>query len=210
VSKFDAVIFDMDGVLIDARDWHYDALNEALAYFGTEITREEHLNEFDGLPTKTKLLMLTERGRLPGNVHDLVNEIKQERTLRQAAQKCFPNVEHLVLLGWLKSNGYRLAVATNSIRESSTTMLKFAGVLPLLDGLVTNQDVSKPKPHPEIYIKASELLGVQPSRVLVIEDHDYGVRAAKEAGCTVIKVDGPQSVNLSLVQQTLGLLPENA
>jgi beta-phosphoglucomutase len=203
MRSFDAVIFDMDGVLIDARDWHYDALNEALAYFGTEITRDEHLSEFDGLPTKTKLEMLTQRGRLPGSIHGVINAIKQERTLRQAAQYCFPNVEHLVLLGWLKSNGFKLAVATNSIRDSSTTMLKFAGVLPLLDVLVTNQDVSKPKPYPEIYLKAAELLGVEPSRTLVIEDHEYGVQAATAAGCRVIRVDGPHQVNLSLIQRAI-------
>ncbi|RLR17256.1 HAD family phosphatase, partial [Sodalis-like symbiont of Bactericera trigonica] len=59
VTKIKAVIFDMDGVLIEAKDWHYDALNKALNLFGLDITRQEHQTVYDGLPTKHKLIMLS-------------------------------------------------------------------------------------------------------------------------------------------------------
>lgn len=198
-----AVVFDMDGVLIDARDWHYRALNEALSYFGSEISYEDHINSFNGLPTKVKLSMLSERGLLPTHVHSIVEAVKQERTLREAAALCFPRIEHQMLLGWLKAKGFKLAVGTNSIRETSTAMLTFAGILPLLDALVTNQDVERGKPDPAIYLKAAELLSVKPEEVLVVEDHPTGAAAAKAAGCTVLMVEGPDQVTLSLLRDHL-------
>jgi beta-phosphoglucomutase len=198
-----AVIFDMDGVLIDARDWHYRALNEALAYFGTTITPEQHLADFDGLPTKKKLAALSQAGKLPVHLHALVEVVKQERTLREAANLCFPKVEHLVLIGWLRAHGFKLAVATNSIRQTSRAMLEFAGVLDSMDTLVTNEDVEKPKPSPEIYLLACERLKVKPENVLVIEDNHFGVRAATDAGCNVIQVSGPDEVNLRLIKGEL-------
>lgn len=64
--KIKAVLFDMDGVLVEAKDWHYEALNRALDVFGLPISRSEHLSQYDGLPTRTKLKMLTEKGFAAG------------------------------------------------------------------------------------------------------------------------------------------------
>jgi beta-phosphoglucomutase-like phosphatase (HAD superfamily) len=193
-----AVVFDMDGVLIDARDWHYLALNEALGYFGYEISSQEHLTEFDGLPTKTKLRMLSEKKGLPKAVHSVIEDIKQDRTLRYAARFCFPSTQHQLLLGRLRFDGMKVGVATNSIRKTAEYMLEYSGVLGFLDSLTTNEDVDKPKPSPEIYIKACESLGVLPSETLVFEDNANGVRAATTAGCQVVQVDGPADVSLDL------------
>jgi beta-phosphoglucomutase-like phosphatase (HAD superfamily) len=67
----------MDGVLIDAKEWHYEALNQALGLFGSPISREDHLLLYDGLPTAVKLQELTNRGFLPSQLHLFVNELKQ-------------------------------------------------------------------------------------------------------------------------------------
>ena len=77
MTKVKAVIFDMDGVLIDAKDWHYEALNRALNHFGYNISRYDHLVTFDGLPTRRKLEMLTREQGLPNALHKLINELKQ-------------------------------------------------------------------------------------------------------------------------------------
>lgn len=193
----------MDGVLIDARDWHFEALNDALRIFGEEISLEDHLNRFDGLPTKIKLRMLEEEGRIPSGLGSQIEAVKQERTLRAAAKLCFPNLEHLILLAELKREGYKVGVATNSIRSSASAMLSFAGVIELLDVLVTNEDVEKAKPDPAIYLKACESLGLNPSQVLVFEDNQYGIAAAKAAGCDVVEVENPQQLNLPFVESWL-------
>lgn len=195
-----AVVFDMDGVLIDARDWHFRALNEALAIFGAEISRQDHLERFNGLPTRVKLGMLSEEGRLPRHLHRVVDEIKQERTLREAASLCFPRVEHLLMMSWLRRRGCGIGVATNSIRQTSSTMLEFAGILQHLDVLVTNEDVDRAKPAPDIYLMAADRLQVLPRDVLVVEDHPYGVSAAEAAGCRVIQVDGVDDVTMALLE----------
>jgi beta-phosphoglucomutase len=190
----------MDGVLIDARDWHYQAHNDALVIFDAEIGRDEHLGRFNGLPTKVKLKYLAEEGRLPSHLHAVVEEIKQERTLREAARMCFPRVEHLLMMSWLRSMDIKIGVATNSIRRTSTTMLQFAGLLESLDVLVTNEDVELAKPEPDIYLRAAALIGLSPQEILVVEDHEYGVQAATAAGCQVIKVSGIEDVSAPLLE----------
>ncbi len=176
----ESVIFDMDGTLIDAREWHFRSLNEALQIFGEEISIEEHLSSFDGLPTKVKLATLTEQGRIPKNIHGIVSAIKQDRTLREIAKNCFPKVEHLLLMSWLRAREIPIAVATNSIRATAETMLRSSGLLEFIDCLVTNEDVGRAKPDPELYLVACEKLGVSPANTLVVEDHPYGVEAAKK------------------------------
>lgn len=203
LEGIEAVVFDMDGVLIDARDWHFRALNDALEIFDAAISYEDHLNRFNGLPTRVKLEALTNEGRLPDHVHGIVNAVKQERTLREAASLCFPRIEHLLLMAWLKEQGLKIGVATNSIRHTSVTMLGFAGLLNSLDVLVTNEDVENAKPAPDIYVSAANSLGFATTHVLVIEDHEVGVRAATDAGCHVVKVDGVEDVSVSLIEPLL-------
>ena len=198
----------MDGVLIDAREWHFRALNKGLSFFGEEITTREHLTTFNGLPTKVKLRLLAESGRLPAVAFRFVEAVKQEWTLREAANLCFPRLEHLILVGALKSRGYKVGVATNSIKKTTTTMLNYARLLDLMDCVVTNEDVSKAKPHPEIYQLACARLDVEPRDCLVVEDHDYGIEAASSAGCHTLRVVGPEEVSSKLVFERIESINE--
>jgi len=194
-----AVIFDMDGVLIDARDWHYEALNQALEIFGLDIPYDTHLTSFNGLSTRQKLDKLTESDLLPVELHSVISNTKQNRTLRIAAEKCFPLTQHLILIELLRVKGFKVAVYTNSIRETAEAMLEYAGLLEKIDILVTNQDVMHPKPNPEGYLLACLKLGVEPSKTFVVEDGDFGIQAAELAGCKVIKVNKPNDVSISLL-----------
>jgi len=198
-NHYKAVLFDMDGVLIDARDWHYDALNEALRIFGVEISRSDHLSRFNGLSTRKKLDMLTSEGVIPYELHDAIQSIKQDRTLRIAAQMCFPIVSHQVLITRLKALGIKVGLVTNSIRKSSEFMLEYAGLLKFMDVVVTNEDVLEGKPNPAGYLLAMQKLEVLPSETIVIEDGEYGILAAEATGATVIKVNDPFDVSLELL-----------
>ena len=194
MSKIKAIIFDMDGVLIDARDWHYEALNRALGLFGFKISEESHLSSFDGLPTKKKLQMLSKRSGLPERLHTLINDLKQIYTRELAVQFCKPTFVHRHVLTTLKDEGFVLAVCSNSIQSSVELMLTNAGIVNFFEFYLSNEDVRAAKPNPEIYKKAIEQLGVSPSETLIIEDNEHGVQAATESGAHVLRVSDPEQV----------------
>ena len=183
------VIFDMDGVLIEAKDWHYEALNRALRLFGYEISRSEHLTTFDGLPTRRKLEILsTDRG-LPRSLHRLINDLKQQYTMEIVHQRCRPRFIHEYALARLKAEGLKLGLASNSIRPTIEVMMAKAALAPYLDTMVSNQDVTHAKPDPEIYLTAMQRLGLAPSETLVVEDNEHGIRAAVASGAHVLQVE---------------------
>lgn len=194
-----SIIFDMDGVLIDARDWHYEALNQALQVFGLEISYEEHLEKYNGLSTRQKLAMISKSNLLPVELHQVISNTKQDRTLRIAAEQCFPIAQHLILFDLLRNKGYKIGVYTNSIRQTAKAMLEYAGLLSKIDVLITNQDVEAPKPNPEGYLLACNRLQASPEDTYVVEDGEYGILAAESAGCKVIRVGNPRDVSISLI-----------
>lgn len=198
-----AIVFDMDGTLVDAKEWHYESLNEALSIFGFQISREEHESRFDGLPTKRKLEVLSLERGLPQSLFPIISAIKQDRTLRYIARECFPRVEHLLMFQWIKSQGLLTAVATNSIRQTAELMLSSSGLLSQLDLLLTNEDVVAAKPSPEIYSLAALRLGVLSNECLVVEDHEYGIKAAEEAGCHVLRVANVESTRTSAIESAI-------
>jgi HAD superfamily hydrolase (TIGR01509 family) len=198
------VLFDMDGVLIDATDWHYDALNEALQIFGFEINRNDHLATFNGMTTKMKLNLLTKDRGLPRELHDVVSDIKQDRTLRIAANKCFPTPAHLILISTLKNQGIKVGVVTNSIKMTTEFMLRYAGITDFLDVLITNEDVRNPKPAPDGYLLGMSKLGISPSETVIVEDGMHGIAAGKAAGVRVVEVNDPSEVSLELFEKIVG------
>jgi len=195
-EKIKAVLFDMDGVLIDAREWHYEALNMALGVFGLNISRYDHLVTFDGLPTSKKLQMMSAERGLPEGLHALVGELKQQYTQELIYRHCRPHFAHQYALSRLGKRGLRMAVCSNSIRNTVETMLTRADLLRHVEFFLSNQDVPRPKPAPDIYSAAIERLGLQPSQCLVVEDNHHGVAAAKAAGAHVMQVTGVDEVSL--------------
>jgi len=201
-----AVIFDMDGVLIDAREWHYEALNKALRLFGVEISRYEHLVTFDGLPTKKKLHMLSMENRLPYGLHQFINDLKQDYTMEIVNASCKPVFQHEYALSKLKGNGYRLAVCSNSVRNTIEVMMQRAGLTEYLDFFLSNEDVKNSKPDPEMYTTAINKLGLQPAECLIVEDNENGIKAATASGAHVYRVGSPADVTLHAVMAKLNEL----
>jgi beta-phosphoglucomutase len=203
MNKIKAVIFDMDGVLIEAKEWHYDALNRALNLFGMEINRYDHLVTYDGLPTRKKLQMLSMELGLPSALHEFINKIKQGYTLEIVYAKCKPTFYHQYALSRLKAAGYRMAVCSNSVPQSIEMMLGRADVLKYFEFFLSNEDVHQPKPHPEIYINAMQRLGLSPEECLVIEDNPNGIKAARDSGAHLLCVTDVTEVNYSNIMRRI-------
>lgn len=203
MSQIKAVIFDMDGVLIDAKDWHYQALNKALSLFGYEINRYDHLVTYDGLPTSKKLEMLSLEKGLPRGLHEFINDLKQQYTIDIVHSTCKPVFFHEYALSSLKSEGYHLAVASNSIRSTVDLMMEKSDLKQYLDFFLSNQDVSKAKPDPEIYTKAIERLGLQPEECMVVEDNHNGILAAKKSKAFVMEVENVFDVNYDNIKKQI-------
>jgi beta-phosphoglucomutase-like phosphatase (HAD superfamily) len=199
----EAVVFDMDGVLIDAKEWHYEALNRALEYFGYTISRADHLTTFDGLPTRKKLEMLSEERGLPRGLHGFLNDLKQQYTIDQVQLKCKPMFVHEYALSNLKARGYKLGLGSNSIRSTCEMMMDKSNLSRYLDVMISNEDVKKAKPHPDIYLKAAAELGVAPGRCLVVEDNANGIKAAEAAGCPLLVVHSVLDVQLDRIVQAI-------
>ena len=203
-----AVIFDMDGVLIDAKEWHYEALNKALRLFGYEISRYDHLVTYDGLPTSKKLEMLSMERGMPIKLHRFINDLKQQYTVDKIFTDCNPLFVHEYALSNLKAEGYHLAVASNSIRNTVDLMMQKSSLINYLDFFLSNQDVKKGKPDPEIYEVAISKLGLKPEECLVVEDNKNGIKAAKAAKAHVMEVSTVYDVNYENIKKHIKLAEE--
>ena len=206
MKKIKSVIFDMDGVLIEAKEWHYDALNRALNLFGLEISRFDHLVTYDGLPTRMKLRMLSMERGLPEALHEFINEMKQVYTMEIVFAKCKPTFYHQYALSRLKSDGYRMAVCSNSVQQSVEMMLQRADLLRYLEFYFCNQDVEHPKPNPEIYLNAMTRLGLTPDECLIVEDNPNGIKAARDSGAHVLCVTDVTEVNYTNIKRKIAEL----
>jgi HAD superfamily hydrolase (TIGR01509 family) len=195
--KIKAVLFDMDGVLVEAKEWHYDALNRALDLFGLKISRFDHLSTFDGLPTMKKLEMLTMEKGLPKELHLFLNEMKQLYTMEIVHTNCKPKFEQEYALSRLKEMGLKIAVCSNSIRNTVVTIMDKTCLIDYIDVIISNEDVAKGKPDPEMYIKAMNEFNLSPDECLIVEDNENGIKAAKASGANLLIVNEVVDTNFS-------------
>lgn len=198
-----AVIFDLDGVLVDATHWHFEALNKALHLFGYTITEEEHKNFFNGLPTRKKLEYLSKDKGLPVSLHSFINRMKQEYTQELIERNCVPDFQKIYMLKKLKDKGYKLAVCSNAVLASVEVMLKRTRIREYFDLVLSNEDIVNPKPSPDIYLKAFSKLSVDPKECIIVEDAEHGKKAAINSGGHLLEVSGYHEVNYELVNNFL-------
>jgi len=186
------IIFDLDGVLVEAKNIHFEALNKALGK-KYAIGWNEHLSIYDGLKTNQKLEMLTERKGLPINLYKEVWDNKQMYTL-QELRNLKVNPELVMTMTMLVNEGYKLAVCSNSIRKTVLTVLSKLGIIEYFDLILSNEDVKNSKPHPEMYWKTISTMGCLPEEVLIVEDSPYGLLAASRSKAHVMRVGSPKEV----------------
>lgn len=198
-----AVLFDLDGVLVNMPDAHYEALNRALNLFGAQVQEEEHHTHFNGLPTRKKIEELERQGRLPLGLKEFINTIKQHYTKEVIPRYCVPDYSKIIMLQHLKHEGYLLGCCSNSVRETLHLMLRSAGLFDFFDLVLGNDEITNPKPHPEIYLTAFSRLHIQPHEALIVEDAPHGIAAAKASGARVLEVRNTEDVHLALFESIL-------
>jgi len=197
-------IFDLDGVLVEACDWHRDALNEALLETcNFKISEEEHKSTFNGIPTSKKLQILTNRGLVSGARHQEINDLKQEKTI-QIIQKCAKvRKEKIEMITSIREAGHTVCCYTNSIRKTASLMLSKTGIEHLFDYILTNQDVNEPKPNPEGYLFLMEKFNFDKKETFIIEDSPKGIAAATSSGANVLVVKNADEVNIDIVRSLI-------
>jgi len=198
--KIQLVIFDLDGVLVEAKNIHYDALNEALGKYA--ISWQEHLSTYDGLKTTQKLQMLTEQKGLPIEEHEVIWETKQHITL-QKLKELKPNQTLQSVMDALVNDGYKIAVCSNSIRKTVLTVLSKLGIMEYMDYIISNEDVQNSKPHPEMYWRAISKMGCLPEETLIVEDSPYGLLAASRSKAHILRVKNPTEVTYTNIFKKL-------
>lgn len=195
------IIFDLDGVLVDAKEIHYESLNKALSQIDSKfvITKEEHLIKYDGLPTNTKLNILSKERELPLSKHNDIWKAKQSLTFETIKECLTEDLRLKGVLKLLKDDGYKIYVASNSIRESIKLMLYKTGLIEYIDHYFGNEDVKNPKPHPEIYLNAMVHAGVKPNETLIVEDSLHGRQAGLDSGAHLCVVETPKDVTYNKI-----------
>lgn len=202
--KIKLIIFDLDGVLVEASSIHFTALNKAL---GTKyaITWEEHLSFYDGLKTNQKLKLLSERKGLPVELHEKI-WIKKQKVTTQLLREVKPSANLKLLLSKLIQDGYKIAVCSNSIRKTVLTVLSKLDIIEYIDYIVSNEDVKNPKPFPEIYWKAMTELKCTPDETLILEDSPYGLEGAYLSKGYVLEVKTTAEVNYTNIVNRIEII----
>ncbi len=199
------VIFDLDGVLIDSKEYHFEALNLAL---GEEykISRAEHITDYDGLPTIDKLKLLSERKGLPTSRFKEIWRKKQENTLNIFKNSISKDYELMNFFQQLIDSGYKIAVASNSIRNTVKIILLRLGLLEFIDFFVSNEDILRNKPYPEMYWKCMITLGSIPDQTVIVEDSVIGRQGATDSKCHLITVENRKDLNQSKINSIKKIL----
>lgn len=199
------VLYDLDGVLVDACEIHRVSLNRALKEISnTEISIEEHFNiqnPLNGLPTKKKLNVLLLQGRIKEQDIDLIFNLKQEYTIEEIKKHFNKDLIKIELHRHNRWNGLKSVCVTNSIVKTAALMLECTEQLDYMEFIISNEAVRFPKPHSEGYVKAMIKLGFYPEECIIVEDSPNGLLAAKGTGAHIWQVSGPEEVNYDNFQQ---------
>lgn len=205
-----AVLWDVDGTLVDSAEYHWLTWRDALAREQFELTRELFASSF-GQRNDAVLrgllgadLPATEVGRIAAAKEECYRAMVRERGLQP-----LPGV-----LNWLrrlKEAGWRQAVASSAPRANLEVILAATGVAEFFDAVVSAEEIEHGKPHPEIFLRAAQAVGAKPRRCVVVEDAPAGVESGHRAGMRVIGVLTTQpQLDADLVVQTLEELPGDA
>ena len=186
MKNIKAVIFDMDGVILDNNDWHLKAWLEFARMIGIDLREEEAFTRIFGKTNREIIL-----DAYPDTSETQVEKWSQEKEAlyRDMYTPHFALAEGLLpFLEKLHTNNLKIGVASNAPIENVNFALDNGGIRKYFQAILHAGLVEKPKPAPEIYLKASAMLGFQASECLVIEDSPTGLKAAKAASCPSVGI----------------------
>jgi HAD superfamily hydrolase (TIGR01509 family) len=186
MKPFSAVIFDMDGVIVDSEPRHEKAFLEIFKELGFSETHGIHFPDYIGRSDKAVWVDFIARHQPPHSYEDLT-AMKQNRFLEilRAEQPIFDGLPELVAKVAAK---YPLAVASGSLHPVIDEVLVLKDLRPYFSAVVSIQDVARGKPAPDVFLRAAELMGKSPKECVVIEDSVAGVEAGRAAGMQVIAI----------------------
>ena len=195
-------IFDLDGVLIDSKELHFEALNEALRQIGKEfeISHRDHSTKYDGLSTRKKLELLHAEKGLSVEHFDDIWKLKQVNTVRMLGE-IKRDQELQSYMEFLQEREIKLAVASNSVRNTIEIVLTNLGIIEYFSLILSNEDVKSSKPHPEIYWKSMMHFQAVPDVTVIFEDSYVGRLAAQRSGAKLIPVDNRQDLTWQKIKQ---------
>ncbi len=179
------VIFDMDGVLVDSADAHLKSFQQLARENGKEITEAQFAKTF-GRQNRDIIPVLI--GETDEAAVNLLAD-RKEAIYRDLVRDNMPVVDGAVsLIGALHSRGAKLAVGSSGPLPNIELVLQSLGVSEKMDAIVSGDDVTRGKPHPDVFIQSCERLGLSADHCIVIEDAPAGIQAAKAAGARAVAV----------------------
>lgn len=191
----------MDGVLCELVEVHRDSFNDALAEVcDYKVVGNEFWKYYNGLPTRTKLAMLVNRGIIHPNDVEKVWSYKQDKTFIRIETNLSIDEQKIELHKFLKKKGYLLACVSNSIIKTINLALKVTGQLEYMDLVLGNEIFKdKPKPNPYCYTLAMNKLNLEKNETLIVEDSEKGIISARMSGANVLEVADPTEVTIENV-----------
>ena len=180
-----AVIFDMDGVIIDSQPMYYEFDVQMLRRFGIPATMETPI-PYSGLTSVDRMTKYKEDFGLDSSVEELIKmSVDSMRDVFLTGDlKPINGIPEL--LSYIKGAGLRMGVASSTSHELIEIILRRLDVLHYFEKIVSGEDVKAGKPAPDVYLKAAEAFGAMPNECVAIEDSVMGMRSAKAAGLTCI------------------------
>jgi beta-phosphoglucomutase len=204
-----AVLWDLDGTLVDSADYHWRAWRETLTREGTSITYEQFL---DGFGQKNDRILRQWFGAdlPPDRIAQLGGDKEAEyrRILEAEGLSPLPGVGRW--LEALHNAGWKQAIASSAPRANVDVMLRVSGLGRYFDARVAAEDVTIGKPDPEVFLTAAATLGIAPSRCIVVEDAPAGIEAARRAGMKCIGVTTVTTLAADIFVRTLSDLSPDA